>query len=268
MISTSLHQLETALHEAAKHLMRAAGQDERLSPREFRQKITTLSGEMRDLVEALYQFVIDIDKQGANHITERDIENAVAQIKAEIFPHYVVAESVLDENGQKSVKALAPKTALNLAFQLYQTARENQLIPPAHLFQMIKSLSEGLFFDHLGSESAEPIEAVHINCNLTSLNQEFFAQALGLEPNKPEEAIERYRDAAFLLPIFVRQHLDAGLEEQAQAMVELMQVHLRQIVVAVLGEDSSEVGPQHPVYVLGLASDGSLLGFRSKVIWT
>jgi hypothetical protein len=37
----------------------------------------------------------------------------------------------------------------------------------------------------------------------------------------------------------------------------------------VLGQDNHlALGSQHPAYVLGVARDGNLAGFRSKVIWT
>lgn len=265
---TSLHQLESALHQAAKHLMAAAGKDERLTPREFRQKIGTLSGEMRDLTEVLYRFIVEIDKQGANHITEKDIETAVARVKVEIFPHYAVSENVMGALGQKAVKEIAPKNALTLATQLYQTARATQVLPAAQVFQMVQSYTQNLFFDHLGSEASMSLEAVHIPSNLTMLTKATFGEALGLNPDDPAQAIERYQDAASLLPVFVKQHLDFGLEEQAQALVDVMQENLRHIVVAVLGEDNGEVDPQHPVYVIGLGADGSLVGFKSFVIWT
>jgi len=264
----SLHMMETALWDAAKHLMRAAGADERLTPREFRQKVNALSGEMRDLTEALYRFVVEIDRQGANNITEKDIENAIARIKTEVFPHYAVSDLVLDERGQKKVQAIAPKSALNLALQVYQTARATQVLPAAQVYQLINAQTEGLFFDYLASEASSPIEAVHVPSNLTMLTRDTFAQALGLDQNKPEQMIERFREAASFFPIFIQQHMDFGLEEQARQIVETMQNNLRQHTIAIIGQDGSDMGSEHPVYVAGLAADGSLVGFKSVVIWT
>lgn len=268
MTNTSIQLIDAALQEAAKHLMRAAGQDEKLSTREIRQKLKSLSGEMRDLTEALYLFVVEIDKQGANHITEKDIEQAVAKVKAEIFPKYIVSEHVMREADQERVKEIAPKTGVNLALQLYQTARSGQVVPAAQVFVQIQALTQGLFFDYLGSEGSMPIEGVHIPANLTALTEETFAAALGLEANKPEEVIERFREAQTFFPIFVRQHLDFGLDTQAQAIVDLMVKNLRQHIIVVQGEDNSAVGAEHPVYVVGIADDGSLVGFKSAVIWT
>jgi len=264
----NLQMMETALWDAARHLMRAAGADERLTPREFRKKINALSGEMRDLTEALYRFVVEIDREGANHITEKDIEKAIARIKTEIFPQYAIAENVMDEQAQKTVQAIAPKTALNLALQVYQTAWFSMVLPAAQVFQQIQAYTEGLFFDYLGSEASIQIEAVHVPSNLTMLTQDTFAQALGLDQDKPEQMIERYREAASFFPIFIHQHMDIGLEEQARQVVEVMQKNLRQHIIAVIGQDSYEVDSQHPVYVVGLAGDGSLVGFKSLVIWT
>ena len=268
MTNTTIQSIDAALQEAAKHLMRAAGQDEKLSTREIRQKLNSLSGEMRDLTEALYLFVVEIDKQGANHITEKDIELAVAKVKVEIFPKYVVSEHVMSEKDQDNLKELAPKTGINLAHQLYQTARSAQVIPAAQVFVQIQGLTKDLFFDYLGSEASMPIEAVHIPSNLTVLSETTFAAALGLEQNKPEEVIARYREAQTFFPIFVRQHMDFWLDIQAQAIVDLMVKNLRQHILVVQGEDNSSIGAEHPVYVVGLADDGSLVGFKSIVIWT
>jgi hypothetical protein len=268
MTNTSIQLIDAALQEAAKHLMRAAGQDEKLTTREFRQKLNSLSGEMRDLTEALYLFVVEIDKQGVNNITEKDIESAVLRIKSDIFPKYVVSEHVMSETDQNKVQEMAPKTGVNLALQLYQTARAAQVIPAAQVFVQIQGLTKDLFFDYLGSEASMPIEAVHIPSNLTVLSETTFAQVLGLDQSKPNEVIARYREAQTFFPIFVRQHLDFGLDTQAQAIVDLMVNNLRQHIIVVQGEDNSSVGAEHPVYVVGLAGDGSLVGFKSTVIWT
>jgi Nuclease A inhibitor-like protein len=265
---TSLFMLETALNEAAKHLMRAAGQDERLSPREFRNKLTTLSGEMRDLTEILYKFVVEIDKQGANHITETDIENAVARIKKEIFPHYVIEEIVLDDDGQGEIMSIAPKSGLDLALQLYQTARAAQVLRASEVFEFIQSYTEDLIFDAFGSEGSAGIEAFRLDTNLTALTKETFATALGLDQQNPKEVVERFQDAGSFLPLFARKQLDFELEEQAQALIEIMEENLRQIAVAIIGADDYSVDAKHPVYVVGLAGDGSLVGFKSVVIWT
>lgn len=264
----NLQQLEASLQDAAKHLMRAAGQDERLSPREFRQKMSSLSGEKRDLAEALYHFIVDIDKQGANHITENDIEAGVKRVISEIFPHYAVSEQVMSGTSQKAVGQIAPKTALHLAFQLYQTALSGTVLDAAQVFAYVKSYQDGLFFDYLGSESSEAIEAIHIPCNISNLTAESFAEALGLDQNNPEEVVERFREANSFFPIFVHQHWNADLGEQAQALVDVLTQNLRQHAMAVVGADNRTVDSRHPVYVVGLASDGSLLGFKSYVVWT
>ncbi|MBU6340171.1 MAG: hypothetical protein KGS48_01645 [Bacteroidetes bacterium] len=268
MTFTTFQMMDAALVEASKHLMRAAGQDEKLSPREIRQKLNALSGEMRDLVEVLYAFVVEIDAQGANHITEKDIEAAVARVKKEIFPNYAVSELVLGETEQNTVKAIAPKNALRLALQLYQTARSSQILPAVQVFEQIHGLTKDLFFDYLGSEGSMPLEAVHIPVNLVQLTQESVAQALGLDQDKPAEFIERYREADSFFPVFVRQHADFGLDQQAQALSNLMSHNLRQLIIVVQGKDDYSVGAEHPVYVIGLANDGSLVGFKSTVIWT
>ena len=137
------------------------------------------------------------------------------------------------------------------------------------LFNQIKTLSTDLFFDDLGSESSEAIEAVHIPANIIDLTPESFAQALQLNADNPQDFITRFLPAERILTRFSNQFYRADLNEKALQMVQLMQVNLQQHTLIVLGKDYDEnVGAEHPVYVVGVADDGSLVGFKSKVIWT
>ena len=43
--------------------------------------------------------------------------------------------------------------------------------------------------------------------------------------------------------------------------------YLRDLIVVIFGEDGNSP-PQHPVYWVGLAEDGSIVGLKSVVIWT
>lgn len=43
--------------------------------------------------------------------------------------------------------------------------------------------------------------------------------------------------------------------------------YLRDLIVVIFGEDGHSP-PQHPVYRVRLAEDGSIVGLKSVVIWT
>ena len=58
-----------------------------------------------------------------------------------------------------------------------------------------------------------------------------------------------------------------GQTHQAVALAQAMQSSLTDLRVYVLGHDP-EVGPIHPVYVVGLATDGSIAGLRARVQWS
>ncbi len=50
-------------------------------------------------------------------------------------------------------------------------------------------------------------------------------------------------------------------------VMRYMNRYLRSMLVAIFGEDGNSP-VQHPVYWVGLAEDGAIVGVRSVVIWT
>lgn len=57
------------------------------------------------------------------------------------------------------------------------------------------------------------------------------------------------------------------VRKYAGEVTRYMTRYLRDLIVVIFGEDGNSP-PQHPVYWVGLAEDGSIVGLKSVVIWT
>lgn len=253
------------LDAAARRLMDAAGYDGRLTRPELRRLLASASGPERDLLLLLDRL---IRERSAGRITQDVIREGIGYVRSELLPQFELAPGALSESESRAFAALHPQ-ALQLAALLKQLATPVSAMTASELAEALRPLTEGLFFDYLGSEGSQPIEALHLPAQAAALTPESLAQALGLAPADPRQAIARFQPAAPFFPVFIEQHRPFGLAEAAAAVAGLMQTHLRDLSVAVLGEDGHpDVDPAHPAYVLGLAADGGFAGFRTEVIWT
>jgi len=59
---------------------------------------------------------------------------------------------------------------------------------------------------------------------------------------------------------------DPALVAQAESAIAILR-GLKDLKVVVTGEDG-KTSAAHPMYLVGLAQDGSMVGMQSKVIWT
>lgn len=267
MLKVNLAQLDAALDQAATNILEAAGDDPFVSRKDIRDKLKTLDGNIKILTDTLYRFILEREGEVNVRVTKKDVDAALEVVRGEIFPLLAIDSSVIREEDQGGLTEIAKKTALPLTFGLYDTANESAVIPAEEVFQIIKDNQEGLFLDNFGSEAGIPISAIHIEGPVADLTAETLSNALGLNPEDPAEKVEQFFDATPFLPVFIRQHLDFGFELQAEAVVNAMQNNLRDINVAIIGEEFSR-DSNHPTYVVGVASDGSLVGFDSFVVWT
>jgi hypothetical protein len=263
----TLQNLLDTLHQAAEDLRAAAGPDGQLSRQDFHRVIENKAGNERALLEAFYRFLREEDQRNMR-ITREVLERGVRLMEDKILPQFELAPGGLSLTETETIRSYG-EDVLPLAFQLKRAAQGTEYQNPMQLLEQLQTYTPELFFDDLGSEGSQPIEAIHLPAHLTDLTPETFAKALHLNTTDPKEAIARFVPAEVHFTKFIAQHYSFDLDSQAQAVVNLMKENLRQNTVIVLGEDHhDEVPPQHPVYVVGVAEDGSLLGFRSAVIWT
>ncbi len=138
------------------------------------------------------------------------------------------------------------------------------------LTQRIRELVEGLWFDYWSSEGDEPIKAFHRGAELGSLSRECFAAALKLDLDDPADQIERWtRSLTGLFENLIeRNGGDPVQGQKARELVALICEELRDLTGVLIGRDLSRPLGRHPVYVVGLAPDGDIVGFQSHVIWT
>lgn len=268
MSNITFQNLLDVLHNTADHLKDAAGEDKIISRKDLREKLQELSGGEQAFLDVFFQFLKELEESDRGRVTTSDVDRGVEMIKEHLLPHYELSPDDLSAGEAEDMSDALPM-GLALGVQLKRTAEEENNLSSEEIFNLLNELTPDLFFDYLGSEASEPIEAVQVEVDIRSLTPETFAKALNLDANDPKDKIERFVDAEPFFLVFVEQHAQFGLEEQAAAIAGLMQDQLEQNKIVVLGEDyNPNVPPDHPVYVVGVAEDGQLVGFKSKVIWT
>lgn len=139
----------------------------------------------------------------------------------------------------------------------------------AEVAELIGNNVIDLYFDDLGSERSVPLHAFFQEANLPNLTTANFQEALNLSTEDPSQAIIRFEPLNDTLTYFIDQHIALGFAEKAKFIADLLTQHLDQLKLVVLGEDvEPKVSSQHPVYVVGLDSNGNIAGFQSMVVWT
>ena len=124
-------------------------------------------------------------------------------------------------------------------------------------------LAEGLRFSLLGSEGDEPLQGAWLQPTAPAeagLTAEAVAAAAGLGA----DAVLRTTAGAAVLEELAESY--AGWDEHPRA-VTLRDEMMRQLtgLVAVVLRGT---GGEHPLYVVGRAADGAIVGVRSVVVWT
>ncbi len=263
-----VQDLINTIEQTAEALLAAGGSDGMVSKADIRKKLDQQQGVQRGILEAFYDFLKNED-QPYMRVTRAVIEEGTAFVKEKLIPQFEITSGGLSEEEIKSMSELGSAVPV-LGSHLKQAAQGENTRSAQEVFEKIAQNTQDLYFDYQGSESAQPIEAVLIPARISELTKETFAKTLNLNQNDPLEYIERFIPAEPFFPVFIEQHASSAvLAGKATAIVEFMRNNLRQHSIFVLGKDYDPiVPPQHPVYILGLAEDGKLVGFKSQVIWT
>ncbi len=269
MLRAKVANLVTAIEQAASHLEKAAGSDGILSRREYRRKLAELNGNQQALVDQFYRFLCEREPNSTQRITNRDIQKGISDVKEKVINQFEIDCSELSNTEIDGLSDMGT-AALTLAIQLKQSAQEGTSdLTGEEVAELIQPHVQNLFFDYLASEGSQPIEPISFPGQIVNFDEASFAKALSLDPNNPHHVIERFVAAESFFPTFIEQHRVFEQEKHAVAIVSIMKTHLRQPMIIIMGQDNDpEVGAEHPVYVVGVATDGSLAGFQSIVIWT
>lgn len=268
MANLALQDVHAALERAANIIREAAGKDGIVSKKDIRNKLKELRGAERALVDVFYRFIDHRDAQKGSRILENDIQEALTYAKEKIIDKYDLNKDGLSDDEIAGMSATG-QLAVQLARQLKRTGDGAAFKTSRELFDRIAEFTPGLIFDDLGSEGSQEVTPFIQEANVGLFTERAFAYFLKLDQNDPKEMVERFMPAdEELLQRFIDVNFFVDKTREAQQLVELLAKNLVSLSVAIVGEDSSEVDPAHPVYIVGIGNDGFIVGIQSFVIWT
>jgi len=268
MTALTLLDLHNALNRIRQKLLIAAGTDGMVSQKDLRQLTAEAPSETERLFyRVFYKFIKDLENRPNMRVTEEIIDQGVEFIKERLLPHFEIAPR-FSEKAIQQLQATHPQ-GYSLSVQLQRLAAHMVQLPTQVLAEQISQLTDGLIFDDFGSEADQPIKAFYLEADLQELTPTTFVDALGLDPDDPKRTVARFVDAEEAFWLFIDLQRFTKKVAEAQRIVSLMRTNLVRNSVIILGEDNNPaLESQHPLYVVGLGSDGDLAGFQSQVIWT
>jgi hypothetical protein len=254
--------VNAAFEWAAGQITEAGGRDGVTSRAEIRHKIGELTGPERDLVDFFYRFILRQGAGASERVTRTDIEAALAVARAQL-----VAAFDTDNNGLAADEVAAMPLLGRLAVKVARRRSRSGEELAAHF----EALAFSLVFDDYSTElHNERFLSFHAPVQLAELTAQTFRDALHLHGDGPQEAIARSDDAEQFFARLAEAHTP-GQTAQAVALAQAMHSTLSDLRVYVVGQDVSAArggSPIHPVYVVGLAPDGSIAGLRARVQWS
>ncbi len=251
-------EVNAAFEWAAEQITEAGGRDGITSRAEIRRKIAELTGPERDLVDFFYRFIVRRGGNPSERVDRGDIQNALAAAREEL-----VAAFDTNDNGLSTdeVAAMPPlgRLAVKVARRRQRSGEE--------LANDFEALAFSLVFDDFGTElTGERFLSFYAPAQLDGLTAQQFIATLRLDQSDPKGRIARIESAAEFFRRLVDHHTP-GQTNQAVALAQAMQSTLADLHVYIVGQDP-EGGPIHPVYIVGLAPDGSVAGLRARVQWS
>lgn len=251
-------EVNAAFEWAAAQITEAGGRDGITSRAEIRRKIAELTGPERELVDFFYRYIVRRGGNPSERVDRKDIDAALAAAREEL-----VAAFDTNDNGLSTDEVAAMPPLGRLAVKV---ARRRQR-GGEELAEHFEALAFHLVFDDFGTElTGERFLSFHAPAQLEGLTAAVFAATLGLDASDPKGRIARIESAADFFRRLIEHHTP-GQTAQAVALAQAMQSSLTDLHVFIVGQDP-EGGPLHPVYIVGVAPDGSLAGLRARVQWS
>ena len=150
--------------------------------------------------------------------------------------------------------------------------------PTKALVEKIAEASSGLELDYFASEASDGFSPVHINAKTENLSSfEDFKKAVtqagahefGLTSDMLQ-TVGKFEDASENFYGWIQEYYADSPEELAHAkeLVSAFSTELRDAKVIIVGQEYTIEGAEHPVFIVGIAKDGSLVGVQSTVVWT
>lgn len=271
MALLTINDLQNTLDNTRETLLSATDGDGIVSREDFEQ----LSDETEDQLEKdflrifYHDFLLKLDDKSGVRVTAALIDRGMDFIHEQIVPHLSI-EITSSRQTEENI-AIQHDEAFEISHKLLTFTKDNVALNAHELRDQIGALSEGLYFDDLGSEAAIAINAFFLEHLYLAISPESFIHDLGLDPASPQAAVSRFLDrggAGLILHRFIDKH-EGELRDKARAVVKLMEENLTDIKVITLGEPNlGAYDSEHPLYVIGRGKDGNIAGFESRVIWT
>jgi Nuclease A inhibitor-like protein len=132
---------------------------------------------------------------------------------------------------------------------------------------MLAELAGRVIFGGFGSEGEHRVEVFHMPMQVTQLDGANFTATIGKLTGAQLKLQDAESGLKALLAINDRGEASAAAEQ----IVQIMKTHLSDPTAFVVAENTAgkaELRGKLPVYLLGRAPDGSLVGLKSYVVWT
>jgi DNA-binding HxlR family transcriptional regulator len=131
----------------------------------------------------------------------------------------------------------------------------------AQLRDRLAKFAKEAIFDDFGSEGSSDLEAVHVPAQVNNLDEVSFKTAMGMTSKDHLHQVVRFEEAESHLKRLIEVNPKIGEE-----IVKLMKEHLSKLKAVIVGVEGETI--EHPTYLVGRASDGSLVALKGQVVWT
>lgn len=269
MARLAKQKVHAALEKAAQNILEATGDDPFVSRKDIRGKLQELAGVEQQLTSIFYRFMDHRDAKPGARITKKDVDDTLAYAKEKLVDAY-------DKNNNGLSKAEIARMSLTARLAVRYARLQDKLAEEAEpttdqFYAHLKELGEGLYFPAWANEADAYLSMFRQAAELQSLTQETFSAALGLDASNPVEAIQLWHQGRseyeWIFENYENYEMLAELESFKALHAYMSQV-LTDITHVVVGLDGRRPDSEYPVYFVGLAPDGDILGFKTVTVWT
>lgn len=270
MARLSKQQVHAALDRAANNILDARGDDPFVSRKDIRLKLNTLSGVEQQLTSIFYRFMDHRDHKPGARITEADVRNTLAYAKEKLIDKYDVNNNGLSK-AEIAEMSLTARLAVRLARMMLEEQAAGADTSTAKIVESLKALGEGLYFPAWANESDAFLRVFQREAKLERLTRESFRDTLGLDLTDRAEAVYFFQQGVEELSWIFENYEDFEADadqEKFQTLLDFMIANLRDITHIIVGEDGLRSDSEYPVYLVGIAPEGDLVGFETTTVWT
>jgi hypothetical protein len=140
------------------------------------------------------------------------------------------------------------------------------------LLSELTALTENIEFDHFGTEASCPYEVVRITTEVQKLDSfEDFRQAvLAMGPEKlglQASDLDTYGKFEPTEKAYYS-YLKESQAQVAEALIGIFSQELREAKVIIVGAEYEIPSAEHPIFIVGIGPDNTLIGLKAIVVWT